>query len=103
MFHTELPLVRARRTAAHVVRAVRAAVEQRQLTLSSLSRSTRIPRSTLERRLRDGHRLTVAELVRLAIALDIPSADLLDPRTQSRCVHSEPQVSPVDPDATERR
>lgn len=57
---------------------------RRQVTLAALSEATGISRSTLERKLSDGDGdrgrdgdLTVTELVRLAIALDVPAADLI--------------------------
>ena len=56
---------------------LRAVAARRQVTLSALSRATGIPRTTLSRKLRGHGDLTVSELVRLAVALDVSAADLL--------------------------
>jgi transcriptional regulator with XRE-family HTH domain len=58
-------------------RALRDAVTRKQVTLAALSAATGISRSTLGRRLRGRGDLTVTELVRLAVALDVVAADLL--------------------------
>ncbi len=65
------------RSDSAATRALREAVTRSQVTLSALSAATGIPRSTLGRRLRGRGELTVTELVRLAVALDVVAADLL--------------------------
>ncbi len=74
MSHSEHRGERARHAAA---RELRAAVARKQVTLSALSAAAGIPRSTLHNKLQGNSDLTVAELVRLAIALDVPAADLV--------------------------
>lgn len=46
------------------------------MKITELSLASGIPRSTLNNKLRGRGQLTVAELVQLAIALDVPAADL---------------------------
>ncbi|WP_182481364.1 helix-turn-helix domain-containing protein [Nocardioides immobilis] len=65
---------RVRRAAAQELRRV---VTERQIKLTELSSISGIPRSTLHHRLNDNGDLTVAELVQLAIALDLPAAGLV--------------------------
>jgi DNA-binding Xre family transcriptional regulator len=65
---------RVSRSAAGVIRDV---IARKQIKLGSLSESTGIPRSTLHNKLGDKGELTLAELVQLAIALEVPAADLV--------------------------
>jgi len=65
-------------------RALRSAIARQQIKLTALSAATGIPRSTLHNKLRGNSDLTVTELVRLAIALDIPAADLIAGATEVR-------------------
>ncbi|KAA1427877.1 helix-turn-helix domain-containing protein [Nocardioides antri] len=74
MSHSEHRGERARQAAACELRA---AVARKQLTLSALSAAAGIPRSTLHSKLQGHSDLTVAELVKLAIALDVPVARLV--------------------------
>lgn len=65
---------RVREAAVHELRRVVAA---RQIKLTELSTMSGIPRSTLHHRLNGTGDLTVAELVQLAIALDLPAPGLV--------------------------
>lgn len=56
---------------------LRRVIAERQIKLTELSSLSGIPRSTLHHRLNGTGDLTVAELVQLAIALDLPAADLV--------------------------
>lgn len=58
---------------------VRAVVARKQLRLDDLSAATGIAKSTLSMKLRGHNEFTVTELIRVAIALDVPAADLLAP------------------------
>lgn len=75
MSHSEQHLGQVQRA---ILRELRAILDQRQVRLAALSTATGIPRSTLHHKLRGRTGLTVSELVRIAIALDVPAADLLD-------------------------
>lgn len=59
------------------VQELRRVVTERQIQLTELSSLSGIPRSTLHHRLNGTGDLTVAELVQLAIALDLPAAGLV--------------------------
>ncbi len=50
---------------------------RRQVTPAALCAATGISRSTLDRKLSGHGDLTVTQLVRLAIALEVPAVDLL--------------------------
>jgi transcriptional regulator with XRE-family HTH domain len=63
-------------------RELRAAIARKRLRLTALSAATGIPRSTLHNKLRGNSDLTVTELVQLAIALDVPAADLIAGATE---------------------
>lgn len=65
-----------RRANAAVVRQLAAVIAQRQVKVAALSRAAGIPRSSLHNKLSGKAELTVAELVQLAVALDIPAGDL---------------------------
>ena len=65
------------RTNHAVACELRRVIARRQVTLTALSTATGIRRTTLYRRLRGEGDLTVAELVRLAVALEVPAADLI--------------------------
>jgi len=71
------PEHRGERVRQAAVRELRAIVERRQIALSALSRASGIPRSTLHNKLRGNGDVSVAQLVQLAIALDVPAADLV--------------------------
>ncbi|WP_183094567.1 helix-turn-helix domain-containing protein [Nocardioides stalactiti] len=60
------------------VAEVRALVAQRRMSITELAEASGIPRSTLHSKLGGRSGLTVAELVQLAIALDVPAADLFN-------------------------
>lgn len=62
---------------AAAVQELRRVVAERQIKLTELSSLSGIPRSTLHHRLNGTGELTVAELVQLAIALDLPAAGLV--------------------------
>ena len=66
--------VRARQAA---VREINAAITRQHVTISALAEAAGIPRTTLHNRLRGKGDITVAELVRVAIALGVPAADLI--------------------------
>lgn len=74
MSHSEQRDRRATSAAASQLREV---ITGKRITLTELSTSSGIPRSTLTRKLRGEGDLTVTELVRLALALDVPAADLI--------------------------
>lgn len=74
MSHSEQ---RDRRVTSAAASELREVVADKQITLTELSTASGIPRSTLTRKLRGEGDLTITELVRLAIALDVPAADLL--------------------------
>gem|GEM_PF-4461433 len=65
------------RVRAAAVQELRRVVAERQIRLAELSALSGIPRSTLHHRLNGTGDLTVAELVQLAIALDLPAASLV--------------------------
>lgn len=56
---------------------IRAHLRRKGLTVTALSTATGIARSTLQKKLNGKGDLTVAELVAIAIALDVPAADLI--------------------------
>jgi transcriptional regulator with XRE-family HTH domain len=58
-------------------RELKEVITRKRVTLAALSVATGIPRSTLGRKLRGQGDLTVTELVRLAVALDVAAADLV--------------------------
>lgn len=60
-------------------------VARRRIALTALSEATGIPRSTLHNKLRGKSRLTIVEVVRIAIALDVPAADLIAVTTEAAC------------------
>ncbi len=74
MSHSEPLGQRARQAVAQELRAT---IARRQVTLTVVSRDAGIPRSTLHRKLHGQGDLTVSELVRLAIALEVPATDLV--------------------------
>jgi transcriptional regulator with XRE-family HTH domain len=63
-----------RRAAARELRDV---IARKQVKLADLSAASGIPRSSLHKKLCGSSNLTVDELVKLAIALDVPAADLI--------------------------
>lgn len=65
---------RASRAAAEALRDL---IVRKQVRLGSLSESTGIPHSTLQTMLSGTSELTLAELVQLAIALDVPAAEIV--------------------------
>ena len=75
MSHSEQ---RDRRVTSAAASELREVVADKQITLTELSTSSGIPRSTLTRKIRGEGDLTITELVRLAVALDVPAADLLE-------------------------
>ena len=74
MSHSEQ---RDQRVTSAAASELREAIADKQITLTELSNSSGIPRSTLTRKVRGEGDLTITELVRLAIALDVPAAGLL--------------------------
>lgn len=87
MSHYEL--VRRRANAA-VVRAVVAVIARKQIKVTDLSVMSGIPRSTLHNKFACRSELTVAELVQLAVALEIPVLDLLTIATDVTTAAHEP-------------
>jgi transcriptional regulator with XRE-family HTH domain len=67
---------RGRRASDAAVREILALVARKQLKITELSAASGIPRSTLNNKLRGRGQLTVADVVQLAIALDVPAGDL---------------------------
>lgn len=65
-----------RRASAAAVLEIRALLARKQMTVAALAAAAGIPRSTLHNKLSGRGQLTVADLVQLAIALDVPAADL---------------------------
>lgn len=74
MSQSEHRRARVRQAAASELRA---AIARKRIRLTALSDATGIPRSTLHNKLRGNSDLTVTELVHLAIALDLPAAELI--------------------------
>lgn len=74
MSQSEQRGIRARDAAA---RELRTLIERAGLTITAVSAATGIPRPTLHKKLNGSVDLTVVELVKLAIALDVPAADLV--------------------------
>lgn len=62
-----------------VAAEVRATVARQQVSLSELSERTGIAKSTLSNKLRGKTDFSISELIDVAIALDVPTADLLPP------------------------
>lgn len=52
-------------------------IDRKKVGVPALSAATGIPRSTLHKKLSGDSPLTVADLVQLAIALDVPAAELI--------------------------
>lgn len=75
MSHSEQHLGQVQRA---ILRELRSILARREIQLAALSSATGIPRSTLHHKLRGRTGLTVTELVLIAIALDVPAADLLE-------------------------
>lgn len=75
MSHSEQHLGQVQRA---ILRELRSILARRQIKLAALSSATGIPRSTLHHKLGGRTGLTVTELVLIAIALDVPAADLLE-------------------------
>lgn len=71
------PEHRGARAGQAAVRAINAVITSQQITISDVSKAAGIPRSTLHHRLHGKGDITVSELVRLAVALQVPVADLL--------------------------
>ena len=74
MSHFEHPRPQPSHATARELKEI---ITRKQVTLAALSAATGIPSSTLDRKLRGRGDLTVSELVRLAVALDVAAADLL--------------------------
>lgn len=75
---------------------LRRIVDDQRISLTTLSAASGIPRSTLHARLAGRGRLTVAQLVRLAVALDVPAAELVTAAMTARGVTVAGEQSEVD-------
>ena len=65
-----------RRASAAAVGEIRRILARDGIRIATLAAATGIPRSTLHNKLSGRGQLTVADLVRIAIALDVPAAEL---------------------------
>ena len=65
-----------RRASAAAVDEIRRILARDGIRIATLATASGIPRSTLHNKLSGRGQLTVADLVRIAIALDVPAADL---------------------------
>ncbi|WP_188113351.1 helix-turn-helix domain-containing protein [Nocardioides humilatus] len=70
------------------VREINALIATKKIKIAALSEAAGIPRTTLHNRLHGKGDITVAELVLLAIALDVPAADLIGPVASHLKEHS---------------
>lgn len=93
---------RGSRIGQAALRELRALVAHRQVKLRALSAATGIPRSSLHHKLSGRSALTVADLVVLSIALDVPAADLLARATAASDADDTADPQEIDNDKENR-
>ncbi|MEZ0577306.1 hypothetical protein [Nocardioides sp. MH1] len=80
---------RGERVHQAAVGAVNAEIARQGVTVSEVAKAAAMPRTTLHNRLRGKGDMTVSELVRVAIALDVPAAALLTSAMEAAQVEEE--------------